>query len=257
MLEENRYSSILKLNNVSLGYDKIIYQNISAYANPGEMIAIIGANGKGKSTLLKTICKIIKRHTGEILILDKAIESISSSIFPTLISYVPSQNPRPKNLSLFDMMATSLYNKTNWLGKITADQKSIIIDTLTKVGLSQYINRDCTTLSDGEFQRATIARSLIQDSKIITLDEPTAFLDIANKIIITKLLKEISITHNKTIIFSTHDIAQAIKLCDKIWLMGYDHFYDDTPSSLIEKGAFDKLFKDSNLKFDKEILNYI
>ncbi len=257
MLDKRDQSAILKLNNVSLGYDKTIYKNINANAFPGEMIAIIGANGTGKSTLLKTLCKIIKRHTGDILVFDKKVENIDSSIFPTLISYVPSLNPRPKNLTLLDMMATSFYNKTNWLGKVSKDQKRVIEETLDKVGLSKFIYRDCTTLSDGEFQRATIARSLIQDSKIITLDEPTAFLDIANKIIITKLLKEISINDNKTIIFSTHDIAQAIKLCDKIWLMGYDNFYNDNPGILIEKGAFDKVFKDSNLKFDKNILNYI
>lgn len=249
--------AILQLNNVSLGYNKTIYSNINAHASKGEMVAIIGANGTGKSTLLKSISGVQPYKKGQISILGKEIKQYKPSQLALNVSFVPSQSPRAKNFSLSDMLATGCYNRSNWLGTISNEDEILIKETLEKVGLANFQNRDVSTLSDGEFQRAAIARSLVQDSQIILLDEPTAFLDIANKIIVANLLKAIAQKGNKTIIFSTHDLLQAIKICDKIWILGYSEFLEGSPSSLIEKGAFDKIFKDSSLRFDSTLLTFV
>jgi iron complex transport system ATP-binding protein len=248
---------ILVIENLCLGYNKLIYREINASANTNEIIAVIGPNGIGKSTLLKSIAGIQKYYSGTIRVLNKEIRSYSPNKLAEQLSFVPSLSTRAKNFSLFDMVATSCYNRTNWLGKISEQDYDFIYSTLKRVGLEGYAERDSSQLSDGEFQRAAIARSLVQDSKIILLDEPTAFLDIANKITITRLLKEIAVQENKTILFSTHDLHQALKICDKIWIMGHNRFFCGEPHSLIEKGAFDKIFKDSSLKFDNKLFTYV
>ncbi|PKP00253.1 MAG: ABC transporter ATP-binding protein [Bacteroidetes bacterium HGW-Bacteroidetes-8] len=248
---------ILELDKVSLGYNKVIYSEIEATAEQGEMIAVVGANGMGKSTLLRSISGILRYHKGAIYILGKRIENYSPSHLAQQVTFVPSQSPRARDLSLFDMVATGCYNRSNWLGNISKEDRSLILETLVKVGLKGFEKRDSSKLSDGEFQRAAIARSLVQESRVILLDEPTAFLDIANKIIITKLLKEIALKEKRTIIFSTHDLMQALNLCDKIWVMGHTRFFEGKPSELIEKGVFDQMFKDSSLKFDSKLVTFI
>ncbi|MDP3452295.1 MAG: ABC transporter ATP-binding protein [Bacteroidales bacterium] len=248
---------ILVLESLSLGYDKVIYSNINAHANSSEMIAIVGANGIGKSSLLKSISGINTYPSGKIKVLNSCVENYPAGRLAQQVSFVPSQSPRAKNLSVFDMVATSCYNRTNWLGTLRKRDWELITSTLALVGLEGFENRDSSGLSDGEFQRAAIARSLVQNSRIILMDEPTAFLDIANRIHITKLLKNITREENKTIIFSTHDLLQALKLCDKIWVMGHSGFYEGTPNDLIERGAFDMMFKDSSLKFDRELFTFI
>lgn len=248
--------SVLILENLCLGYNKVIYREINASANKNEIIALVGPNGIGKSTLLKSIAGIQKYRSGTIRVLSRELRSYPPSRLAGQLSFVPSQSPRAKNFSLFDMVATSCYNRTNWLGKISERDYEFIYSTLKRVSLEGFAERDSSQLSDGEFQRAAIARSLIQDSKIILLDEPTAFLDIANKITITRLLKEIAEQENKTIVFSTHDLQHALKICDKIWIMGHNQFFCGEPQSLIEKGAFEQMFKDSSLKFDPKLFTY-
>lgn len=247
---------LLQLTNLSLGYDKVIFKGINATARKGEMIAVIGANGTGKSTLLKSISGIVPYYSGEVEISGKPLKSYSPGKRAELISFVPSQSPRVKNLSLFHMLAASCYQRSDWLGRVGEKEQILINETLKKVGLEGFGNRDSSQLSDGEFQRASIARSLVQDTQLILLDEPTAFLDIANKITITKLLCGIAENENKTVIFSTHDLIQAIQLSDKIWIMGYDSFFEGEADYLIQKGVFDKIFKDSSLRFDPTLFTF-
>ncbi len=249
--------NVLEIENLSLGYDKTIYSGIDATACRGDMIALIGANGTGKSTLLRSISGILPYREGSISIFGKTIDQYKKGRLSGKVSFLPSRNYKTKNYSLFDMLSASCYQRSNWIGSISPEDTTLIYKTMDKVGLSGFAERDITTLSDGEFQRASIAGSLVQNSPLILLDEPTAFLDIANKIIITRLLKEISTSEKKTILFSTHDLPQAIKSCDKIWIMGYNGFEDGTPEELIKKGAFDNIFKDSGLKFDTSLYTYI
>jgi ABC-type cobalamin/Fe3+-siderophores transport systems, ATPase components len=249
---------LLELRGVSIGYDnRPVYQNIDISAAEGEMVALVGANGMGKSTLLKSIASLIKHSSGDIIIDSKPIEKYRPRDLAGMVSFVPSQSPRTKQLSLFDMVAVSLYNNSNWIGNISDEQRGYISAILDKVGLCGFEERDSSTLSDGEFHRASIARSLVQNSKIIVLDEPTAFLDISNKITVVRLLKQIASDEKKSVIFSTHDLQQAIKMCDKIWIMGHNGFTGGTPESLIEKGAFETMFKDSSLKFDSNLYTLV
>lgn len=244
--------ALLELHNLELGYDKKrIFKGINATGSSGEFIALIGPNGTGKSTLLRTICHNSHLISGDIIINGKITSQIREKELAELITFVPSLIPRARNLSIYDMLSLNCYFRSNWLGKVGKKDRELIMDSLKLVGLEGFENRDSFSLSDGEYQRATIAGALVKDTPVIILDEPTAFLDASNKYLITNLLKEIANKNNKLIIFSTHDLQLAINNCDKIWLMGNDDFYDKAPTELISIGAFDKIFKLQDYRFDE------
>lgn len=270
---------LIEIKNLALGFnndsrEKVIFENINASASAGELIALIGSNGRGKSTLLKSIAGLIpifrKQNSrssdsnntssagtnGQILYNGRMIEEFSHKELSQMISFVASHTERANHLKVKDMLSINCYYKTNWLGTITESDNRKISDALAMVGLAGFEERNSFGLSDGEYQRATIAAAIVQDSSIIILDEPTAFLDIANRFIITKLLQDIAHKTGKLILFSTHDLQLAIDMCDKIWLMATDGFYDSTPASLMESGAFEKLFTNSNMRFNKETRSF-
>lgn len=267
--------SLIQITDLTLGYDngkssKIIFEKINASAHAGELIALIGSNGRGKSTLLKTLVGIQplftkakdsstadKRNSGrQILYKGKAVSEYTHKELSQMISFVASHTERANHLSVKDMLSINCYYKTNWLGTITENDNNRISQALEMVGLAGFEERNSYGLSDGEYQRATIAAAIVQDSSIIILDEPTAFLDIANRFTITKLLQEIAHQTGKLIIFSTHDLQLAIDMCDKIWLMTSEGFFNDTPASLMESGAFEKLFTNKNMRFNKETRSF-
>ena len=270
---------LIEIKNLALGFnndsrEKVIFENINASASAGELIALIGSNGRGKSTLLKSIAGLIpifrKQNSrssdsnntssagtnGQILYNGRMIEEFSHKELSQMISFVASHTERANHLKVKDMLSINCYYKTNWLGTITESDNRKISDALAMVGLAGFEERNSFGLSDGEYQRATIAAAIVQDSSIIILDEPTAFLDIANRFIITKLLQDIAHKTGKLILFSTHDLQLAIDMCDKIWLMATDGFYDSTPASLMESGAFEKLFTNSNMRFNTETRSF-
>ncbi|MBQ3175361.1 MAG: ABC transporter ATP-binding protein [Bacteroidales bacterium] len=270
---------LIEIKSLALGFnndgrEKVIFENINASASAGELIALIGSNGRGKSTLLKSIAGLIpifrrqEPHSsdsnsrpssgsnGHILYNGRMIEEFSHKELSQMISFVASHTERANHLSVKDMLSINCYYKTNWLGTITESDNKRISQALEMVGLEGFEERNSFGLSDGEYQRATIAAAIVQDSSIIILDEPTAFLDIANRFIITKLLREIAHKTGKLIIFSTHDLQLAIDMCDKIWLMASDGFHNNTPASLMESGAFEKLFTNSSMRFNKETRSF-
>ncbi|MCK9305749.1 MAG: ABC transporter ATP-binding protein [Bacteroidales bacterium] len=247
---------LLELESLVIGYKKQIYPEISSKVRKGEVVALIGPNGIGKSTLLRTICAILKPRKGAVVVMGKNTSDYREGELALNVSYVPSQSPRTKALSLFDMVSAGCYNRSDWLGRVSSRERKQIISTLGKVGLSELAHRDSSELSDGEFQRAAIARSLVQDSPLILMDEPTAFLDIENKIIISRLLREIA-DGGKSIIFSTHDLLYASRICTRIWIMGYQGFIEGTPEELKEKGAFENIFKDSSVTAEDKLFSFI
>lgn len=258
-METGKKDTLLDIGGLRLGFKdgnstKVIFSGIDASASAGEIVALIGSNGRGKSTLLRTLTglqPVFGDDAGRILYNGKRIEEFSNRELSQLISFVSSRTERANHLSVKDMLAINCYYKTNWLGNITDSDSGRISQALELVGLAGFEERNSFELSDGEYQRATIAAAIVQDSRIIILDEPTAFLDIANRFTITKLLQKIAHEWGKLIIFSTHDLQLAIDMCDKIWLMTSEGFYNDIPQHLMECGAFEKLFDDPGMVFNK------
>ena len=265
---------MLKIENLTLGYGKkIIFSGINADENAGSFVALLGSNGRGKSTLLKVLaglegraavkssaspietCSSSEAPDSRILFNGRPIEDYTSKEISSLVSFVRPQGVRANNLSVKDMLGVSSYYRTGWAGKLNRQEEERISAALKQVGLEGFEGRNSASLSDGEYQRAAIAGALVQDTRIILLDEPTAFLDVAHKFLITRLLKNIAHS-GKLIIFSTHDLQLALEICDKVWLMAMDGFYTGTPEALIENKIIDKMFSVPGLEFDKTIKSF-
>jgi iron complex transport system ATP-binding protein len=247
---------ILSFESLLIGYSsgknrKILLPPLNARAYKGELIAVIGQNGIGKSTLLRTITGLQNALGGTVIIDGKPMDRYSRIDFARSIGYISTEPVRVSNMKVFDLVALGRFPHTDWLGKLTGRDHDIIMDAIEKVGMHFFINRYIIELSDGERQRVMIARVLAQDTDILVMDEPTAFLDIKSKYEIVHLLHDLSKKRGKTIIFSTHDLNIAVSEADKVWLILKDSFEEGAPEDLIIGGAFDELFKDSLVRFNQ------
>lgn len=254
--------SLLKINNLMLGYgSKVIFSDINTEEESGQIIALLGSNGRGKSTLLRTVAGLEPIYEGEILLGGTQSQTLSREDKSKLIAFVSPTVERAEYLSVEGMLSINTYHRTNWLGSLNSSEKDKITSALEEVGLKGFEKRTCNSLSDGEYQRVTIAGALVQDSRIILLDEPTAFLDIANKFLISRLLSKIAHKENKLVIFSTHDLRLAMEVCDKLWVMTGDGFYTGTPSELTMKnngkGVIERMFDVEGVKFDSSLKSFV
>ncbi|MDR1552764.1 MAG: ABC transporter ATP-binding protein [Prevotellaceae bacterium] len=246
----------IKIENLSLGYGNSthakheIFPPFSVTADNSQFIALVGRNGVGKSTFLRTLTGLQNIFSGNIYINEKIANNLSRKDYADLMSFVSTETIRIMHLKVFDLVAMGRYTYTNLFGNLSANDEKIIVDSLKMVGMSDFMWRNVSELSDGERQRIMIARALVQDTPIMILDEPTAFLDIPNKYEIILLLKNLTRQKSKTIIFSTHDINIALQLADKIWLMANGKMHEGSPSQLMQTNAFDEMFVDTILKME-------
>ncbi len=248
-------TKILSLESVLIGYtagrrEKSILPPLTASAGKGELIAVIGRNGIGKSTLLRTIAGLQKPLGGEILYGSRKITDYSRQELARNISYISTEVVKPGNMTVYELVALGRYPYTNWMGKIDPENHEVIVDALEKCSIGEFANRLISELSDGERQRAMIARILAQDTGIMIMDEPTAFLDVSGRYEILHLMHDISRKSGKSIIFSTHDLQSATTQADKIWLVLDDTLFEGAPEDLMIKGVFDKLFNFSAVQFN-------
>ncbi|MDR0420662.1 MAG: ABC transporter ATP-binding protein [Prevotellaceae bacterium] len=246
----------IKIENLSLGYGYSlhtkheIFPPFSAVADKSQLVALVGRNGIGKSTFLRTLTGLQHIFAGNIYINGKTAAAMSRKGYADLMSFVSTETVRVMHLKVFDLVAMGRYTYTNLFGNLSVNDEKIIIDSLKMTGMDDFIWRNVSELSDGERQRVMIARALVQDTPIMIFDEPTAFLDIPNKYEIILLLKNLTRTKSKTIIFSTHDLNIALMLADKIWLMANGKMHEGTPSQLIQTNAFDEMLAGTKLKIE-------
>ncbi|HET6559386.1 MAG TPA: ABC transporter ATP-binding protein [Prolixibacteraceae bacterium] len=247
----------ISVRNLSVGYKKgkqlvAVKQGINLQARSGELIALVGSNGIGKSTLLRTLTGFQKALGGEILLNDRKLSSFSIKELARVLSFVSTEAVRVQNLRVWELLSMGRYPYTNFMGSLTEEDNTIIKRAIQQVGLSGYEDRMIDQISDGERQRAMIARTLVQDTPLIILDEPTAFLDIRNRYEIIHLLHDFVKNENKTVLFSTHDLNISTAEVDKIWLMLDDKVVEGAPEDLILAGNFEQMFHSDKVYFNSE-----
>lgn len=248
-------SQILRTDNISIGFSGkknsagIIFKNISVSAGKSELVALFGPNGIGKSTLLRSLVKLLSPLSGDIFLFNKNIKTLSGNEMARKVGFVSTETVYVNNLKVYDLVSLGRYPYTNWMGRLLQPDKEKVEDAMNMVGISEMKNKYINQLSDGERQRTMIARTLAQDTDIIVLDEPTAFLDLPNKYEVIHLLHTLAAERSRTIVFSTHDLNIAIQEADKIWLMLPDGIYQGSPEDLILEGSFSKMFEKTNLLF--------
>jgi len=256
-MEIGNKNSILKTENLSIGYTSkksktIVASNINIELQQGELVGLIGGNGIGKSTLLRTITKVQNSLGGSIYINDKDISKYTSLDLAKAMSLVLTEQISSKNLSVVELVALGRQPYTNWVGNLSKNDKTAINKALEQTNIEDLKHKKCYELSDGQLQKALISRALAQDTDLIILDEPTTHLDMYHKAYILKLLKELAKETGKTILFSSHEIDLAIQLCDTLIVMNKDKVVMNDPCSLISNGTFNTLFPDDLIDFDKK-----
>ena len=208
---------MITLSSLTLAYDsKRILEAANTTFTRGTLTALVGRNGSGKSTLLRALAAIDAPHSGGVVVDSKPLHSLSAVERAKVISFVSTQRVRVANMRCEDVVATGRAPYTNWLGAMQAEDSNIVHSALEAVGMASFAQRAINTLSDGECQRVMIARALAQQTPVILLDEPTAFLDIPTRFEICRLLGDLAHTQGKTIIFSTHDTDAALPVCDYV-----------------------------------------
>lgn len=246
---------VLRTQDLQIGYQKkrnkrIIASNIHVEAKEGELIAVIGVNGVGKSTLLKTLSGIQPELGGNVIIHGEDRSTFTPEKLAALVSLVLTEQPLSKNLSVNELVALGRQPYTNWIGSLSLDDRDRIKEALKLVNIEHIQHRKCYELSDGQLQKVLIARALAQDTPIMILDEPTSHLDMHHKAQVLKLLKQLSQETGKAILFATHEINLALELCDKIILMTPKGVVEGSPQKLIQKRVFNSLFPSDLIFFD-------
>lgn len=256
----NKYNQhiILDTKNLTIGYaskkaETIIASNINLKLHQGELVGLVGANGIGKSTLLRTLTNVQDSLGGEVSIKSKLLQTYSSIDLAKVLSLVLTESVTSKNLSVFELVALGRQPYTNWVGNLSETDINITNTALAQTNIENLKHKKCYELSDGQLQKVMIARALSQDTSLIILDEPTTHLDMYHKAYILKLLQKLVKNTNKTILFSSHEIDLAIQLCDKLIVMTKDSIITDTPKNLIKQGAFNSLFPEDLIVFDEKI----
>lgn len=209
----------LELKNTTIGYKTPLIKEVNTSLGLGEICLLIGNNGVGKTTLIKTILNQIELLNGEVLLNGKGTKTLSSKEMAEQIAVVFSKSQVPANYTLRDLISFGKYIHYPYYFELNNTDQQEVEEIIESLNLSQYQDFQLSQLSDGNLQKAFIGRALAQNSPLIILDEPTTHLDEENKIIILKLLRELAKTKNKLILFSSHDWRLAKEFADKIWLI--------------------------------------
>ena len=213
----------LTITNVSIGYgQKVIVEDISATFHPGELTCLLGRNGTGKSTLLRTLAGFQPYLSGEITIGDRFIGDFERKELAKTVGIVLTTQTDLQDISVEELVALGRSPYTGFFGNLSADDRKMVKKAISLVGISELKDRRLKSLSDGERQKAMIAKTLAQETPVILLDEPTAFLDFQSRVELFRLLNTLAHDEKKIILMTTHDVHCALRFCEKVWLLRED-----------------------------------
>lgn len=223
----------LHVQHLTVGYgEKAVQQDLTFSMNSGEIVGLLGPNGAGKSTLLRTLAGLQAALKG----------SISPVLTEKNMALVLTEKISLDNTSIHDVVAMGRYPYTSFLGSLSDEDEQIIQQSLAAVGFTDSSAHSFNALSDGEKQRVLIAKALAQQTELILLDEPTAHLDLPNRIRVFRLLRDLAHTQNKTILISTHELDLALATCDRILLLSEQGLQTGTAEQLKADKCFEKAF---------------
>jgi iron complex transport system ATP-binding protein len=261
-LTDSKKNIVLKTDNLSIGYQTkkqqtIIASNINLSVEKGNFVALLGKNGIGKSTLLRTLSKVQEPLSGTIEINQKNSANYSYQELATKLSLVLTERIPQSQLTVFELIALGRQPYTNWIDQLSTKDLKKILWAIEETAISHLKDKRFYELSDGQLQRVLIARALAQDTEIIILDEPTAHLDIHHTFKVFSLLKKLVKNTGKTIIISTHEVNLAIQLAEEFILLSEKQIYSGTSKELINNNAFEQLFPKELISFNKTLEQFV
>ncbi|MEG1612184.1 MAG: ABC transporter ATP-binding protein [Alistipes sp.] len=241
----------ISLQHITLGYGtRTLLRDVSIDVPKGSLTALLGRNGTGKSTLLRAIAGLGTIVAGSVRLCDAELTTLTPTQRATTVSFVTTDKVRITNLTCEDVVSLGRAPYTNWIGRIQESDRAVVARALQLTGMSAFARKTMDTLSDGECQRILIARALAQDTPVILLDEPTAFLDLPNRYELCTLLRRLAHKEHKCIFFSTHDLDIALSLCDSVALIDTPNLHHLPTDKMAHSGLIERLFAGDGIRFD-------
>lgn len=254
-------ATTIELRNLTIGYNKkknykVVATDINATLESGCMTCLIGPNGVGKSTLLRTLSAFQPQLEGDIFLKGKKIDEYNEKQLAKMIGVVLTTKMEVQNMTAEELVGMGRSPYTGFWGSLSDEDHRIVAEALNMVGITGLAKRFIQTLSDGERQKVMIAKALAQQTPVIFLDEPTAFLDYPSKVEMLQLLHRLSRATDKTIFLSTHDLELALQIADVVWLMRADDSLTiGTPQQLAQSGDLSKFIEQRGIVFDRKTLS--
>lgn len=247
---------ILHTQNLSIGYRKnkscaTIISGLDLELKQGALVALVGANGIGKSTLLRTLVGNQQPIAGNVNINNQNLSTINKKELSHLLSIVNTDRTQAGGLTVRELVALGRQPYTGFLGILDKNDQRIISESMQSAGISHKANHFLAELSDGERQKAMIAKALAQQTPIIILDEPTAFLDVESRLETMLLLHRLAHEQNKAILLSSHDLSQSLMLVDELWVIDHKrNMYCGNTEDIALSGVLNDIFTSPNITFD-------
>ena len=247
------------LRDLSIGYTlkgekKAVATQLNGAINGGELTCLLGRNGIGKSTLLRTLSAFLPALGGDILLQGKPLSSYTDKDLSQLIGVVLTEKPQVRNMTVAELVGMGRAPYTGFWGILSKDDQRIVDESIQLVGIDPLRHRLVQSLSDGERQKVMIAKALAQQTPVIYLDEPTAFLDYPSKVELLQLLRRLAHDEQKTIFLSTHDVEISLQLADMLWLMTPQQLHIGTPAELAAKGVLGTFVEHEGITFNADTL---
>ncbi|PJF31171.1 MAG: ABC transporter ATP-binding protein [Candidatus Thermofonsia Clade 1 bacterium] len=248
---------VLTAQKLSVGYragrgaPKVVLCDLTLQLERGTLVCLIGQNGAGKSTLMRTLAAVQKPLSGKVYIGAEDVHQLPISRLARLISVVLTERAQTSLLSAYEVVSLGRLPYTDWTGRLSEADRAVVDWALEAVGATALTERPISELSDGERQKVMIGRALAQETPLIFLDEPTAFLDLPRRVEIMALLRRLAHQTGRAVLLSTHDLDLALRSADRIWLLDNDgKLHAGAPEDLVLSGAFARTFASSGVAFD-------
>lgn len=249
---------LLQIKNLSTGYQSkrkealVLHKSLHMDLAAGEMVCILGPNGAGKSTLLRTLLGFQKALHGETYYSGNALKDISVRKLARYVSVVLTDRIDDSFLTAEEIIVSGRFPYASFSGRLQVKDRQMIEQAIEQVGVTAFRSQLFSTLSDGEKQKTMIARAIAQDTPLIFLDEPAAFIDSPNKVVVMEMLRQLSHVHKKGILLTTHDMEPALRFADKLWLLGNKgEFEAGSPQTLVQNGSINRFFDNEEVMFNR------
>ncbi|MCA9913206.1 MAG: ABC transporter ATP-binding protein, partial [Anaerolineae bacterium] len=248
---------ILVTHDLTIGYraprkpDVIVAEKLSLMLRSGQLVCLLGPNGAGKSTLMRTIAGMQPPLAGSVSLQGEDIRRLKPRQLATRLSVVLTERPNVGLLNGYALVALGRHPYTDWMGRLSRHDEAVIRWAVEAVGAIDIAERPVMELSDGQRQKLMIARALAQESELILLDEPTAYLDLPRRAEIMQLLRHLAAETGRAILLSTHDLDLALRSADTLWLMSEGQVRVGTPEDMVISGKFEEAFQGEGVHFDR------
>ena len=247
---------LLKIEKLDVGYKagqerKVVVGTINATLRAGEVVALIGLNGAGKSTLLRTLSAFQPPLSGRVEFAKGDVANLSPAELAKCVSVVLTEN-NFATLMVSELVALGRTPYTGFLGRLTGEDKTIVTAAMERMGIAHLAARVVSTLSDGERQKCLIAKAIAQQTPLMLLDEPTAFLDFRSKVQLFRTLRALATDDGKAVVVSTHDIEMALRFAHKLWLICDGTLYEGSAQELATDGLLQRFIDCDGIIYDKE-----